>query len=210
MDLKLSLFDTFTYAVPGAAYLGLGLFCAEQLRWLSWGDISGAGSLGGVVTAAIASFVIGTLTAPIGALIRKLPVLKSTSRDVIADFVHRNPSSAGRRFVEADKHLLLAHLQLTDSEVAAEIDRMRSIGLNCLNLIAPLVLVVVTSAVLVITGDQKAAAATCGALAIIAIACARSEGLKRARWAYMKTLERSFWSTVADERLRGQQTPPFV
>jgi hypothetical protein len=201
VDLKLGLFETFTYAVPGAAYIGLGLFCAERLNWLTWTDISGAGSLGGVVTAAVASFVVGTITSPIGAMLRKVPGFKVESRDVIDDFVRRNPSSAGRAFITADKHLLLAHLQLTNADVTAEVDRLRSVGLMCMNLVAPLGLAAVASLVMVFKGDNKAAAATFAVAAAVGIACARAEGLTLSRWAFTKTLELAFWSGAADERL---------
>ena len=34
MDVQLGLFDTFTYALPGAAYLAVGAYAAVRQGWI--------------------------------------------------------------------------------------------------------------------------------------------------------------------------------
>lgn len=120
MSISLSLFDVFTYMVPGSLYLSLILYLTDRLGWVDISHLKSTPSLilvGGIL---VASYVLGHVAEPLaGALDRRLRNWKAIyNRDSRAEFIRRTPNAAHRAYVQADLMLLLAAAEANEKDAA--------------------------------------------------------------------------------------------
>lgn len=203
MAIVLGVFDLLAYAVPGSLYLAVFAYTSHRAGWVDVPSLLGLPSLLLLIGVAIAAFLLGQASYPLGSLIDRINPfgsidLREEAKDV---FLRRNAGAASRRFLRSDPHTLLAALEADDSEAAAEVSRLRATGLMLSRAVPPLVLGVVAALVEVFTGGLPLFAGLTGlALALVAVGCLH-QSATFARWAILRTYELSFWNDGIDARL---------
>jgi hypothetical protein len=203
MAIILGVFDLLAYAVPGSLYLAVFAYTSHRAGWIDVPSLLGLPSLLLLIGVAIAAFLLGQASYPLGSLIDRVNPfgsidLREEAKEV---FLRRNAGAASRRFLRSDPHTLLAALEADDSEAAAEVSRLRATGLMLSRVVPPLVLGVVTALVEVFTGGLPLFAGLTGlALALVAVGCLH-QSATFARWAILRTYELSFWNDEIDARL---------
>ena len=209
MSFALGVFDVFAYMLPGSLYVTVvGYVLVRLNRWdvLPW---LAANVLTAVLLAAVLSFFVGHLSYGFGRWANRLvPGYERRGvGGVRADFLRRNPTAAGRRYLELDPFLLLAKIQLSDGEVATEISRLRSFGLMLRHSFPPLSALAVVCVVEAVAAPSHRWPALAGVLLFGASAYgALSQGREKMEWAVTKTLEVAYWVEGAD----GPALPPPV
>jgi len=203
MAIVLGVFDLLAYAVPGSLYLAVFAYTSHRAGWVDVPSLLGLPSLLLLIGVAIAAFLLGQASYPLGSLIDRINPfgsidLREEAKEV---FLRRNAGAASRRFLRSDPHTLLAALEADDSEAAAEVSRLRATGLMLSRAVPPLVLGVVAALVEVFTGGLPLFAGLTGlALALVAVGCLH-QSATFARWAILRTYELSFWNDGIDARL---------
>jgi hypothetical protein len=203
MAIILGVFDLLAYAVPGSLYLTVFAYVSHRAGWIDVPSLLGLPSLLLLIAVAIAAFLTGQASYPLGSMIDRInPFGSSDLRDEAKEeFLRRNAGAASRRFLRSDPHTLLAALEADDSEAAAEVSRLRATGLMLSRSVPPLVLGVVTALVEVFTGELPLFAGLTGlALALVAAGCLH-QSATFARWAIIRTYELSYWNDEIDGRL---------
>jgi hypothetical protein len=207
MAIILGVFDLLAYAVPGSLYLAVFAYTSHRAGWIDVPSLLGLPSLLLLIGVAIAAFLLGQASYPLGSLIDRMNPfgsidLREEAKEV---FLRRNAGAASRRFLRSDPHTLLAALEADDSEAAAEVSRLRATGLMLSRVVPPLVLGVVTALVEVFTGGLPLFAGLTGlALALVAVGCLH-QSATFARWAILRTYELSFWNDEIDARLPEEE-----
>jgi hypothetical protein len=203
MAIILGVFDLLAYAVPGSLYLAVFAYVSHRAGWIDVPSLLGLPSLLLLIGVAIAAFLLGQASYPLGSLIDRINPfgsidLREEAKEV---FLRRNAGAASRRFLRSDPHTLLAALEADDSEAAAEVSRLRATGLMLSRTVPPLVLGVLTALVEVFTGGLPLFAGLTGlTLALVAVGCLH-QSATFARWAILRTYELSFWNGEIDARL---------
>ena len=206
MAIILGVFDLLAYAIPGSLYLTVFAYASHRAGWIDVPALLELPSLFLLIAVAIAAFLTGQASYPIGSLIDRINPFGSTdlAREAREDFLRRNAAAAERRFVRVDPFTLLAALEANDSEAAAEVSRLRATGAMLGRSVPPLVLGAVTAVVEVFTGALPLFAGLTGiALALVAAGCLHQAATFR-RWAILRTYELSFWNDEIDGRLPGE------
>jgi hypothetical protein len=203
MAIILGVFDLLAYAVPGSLYLAVFAYTSHRAGWIDVPSFLGLPSLLLLIGVAIAAFLTGQASYPLGSLVDRINPFGSDDLpgEAREEFLLRNPVAASRRFLQSDPHTLLAALEADDSEAAAEVSRLRATGLMLSRSVPPLVLGAVTALVEVFAGELPLFAGLTGlALALVAAGCLHQSATFR-RWAVIRTYELSFWNDEIDGRL---------
>lgn len=135
MSITLGVFDIFTYAIPGSVYLALMVYLGSRFHWLEPARLLSTNTVLVVTVAALICYLIGHITYSIGRFLAyPLRIWTKETSDAREEFVSRVPAARGRSFVEADRAVLLAAVEVHYEGAALEILRLRAIGLmlrNC-------------------------------------------------------------------------------
>jgi len=203
MAIILGVFDLLAYAVPGSLYLSVFAYVSHRAGWIDVPGLLGLPSILLLIGLAIAAFVTGQASYPLGTLVDRINPFGSNDlrEEAKQEFLRRNAGAASRRFLRSDPHTLLAALEADDSEAAAEVSRLRATGLMLSRSVPPLVLGVVTALVEIVTGALPLFAGLTGlALALVAVGCLH-QSAAFLRWAIIRTYELSYWNDEIDGRL---------
>lgn len=203
MTVAVGLFDLLTYTIPGALYLGWLSYVAFRLHWLDPAAIGHLPTFLLVVMLVLASYLLGYLAYPVGALLNRITP-RFRHRPVRKEFLDRNPSARDRDFVRADQFLLLGGLQLQDLEVAVEVVRLRAAGLMLRNAAPALILGLVVAFVEIFTSRHPAPAIVAVVLLAAGAVALINQGRRMSRYAHLKTLELAFWLPDVDEKTRDR------
>jgi hypothetical protein len=131
MAILLGIFDLLAFAIPGSLYLTAFAYVSHRAGWIDVPSFLQLPSLLLLIAVAIAAFLIGQAAHPLGSLVDRINPfgaidLSDEARD---DFLRRNPSATERRFLQEDPLTLLAALEVHDREAAADVFRLRAVGL---------------------------------------------------------------------------------
>ena len=202
MNIVVGVFDLFTYAIAGGLYLALGGYVADRVGLVELSALNGVNGVLLVVGAVVASYLLGILGYPLGALLNRV-VPRRRRETPRAEFRRRNPAARDRGYVDADSFLLLAAVQVHDTELAADVNRLRASGLMARNSGPALALASVTAVVEVFASGRPWLAAGCAVVFGAASVLLVLQGRKLGHMASIKTLELSFWLPDVDDRTRS-------
>jgi hypothetical protein len=207
MAFILGVFDLLAYALPGSLYLTVFAYASHRAGWIDVPSLLGLPSVLLLIGVAIAAFLVGQASSPLGSTIDRINPFGSIDLPAAAkdEFLRRNAVAAARRFLQLDPFTLLAALEADDNEAAAEVSRLRATGLMLSRSVPPLVLGAVTALVEVFTGELPLFAGLTGlVLALVAAGCLHQSATFR-RWAIIRTYELSYWNDDIDGRLPDEQ-----
>jgi len=200
MNLTLSIFDLFAYAIPGSLYLALIAYVSDRLGWLTLGSTKDLNTTALLVGVALASYLLGHITYPLGRFLDSaLPLYRKTIPNVRQEFLARVPASKAKLLVQADPFLLLAAAEVRAREAAIEISRLRAEGLMLRNAVPALILAFAVSLAEFVAGNNRPLATCCSVVFLLAAFAALRHGRELAGWAISKTLQIAFWTTEVDD-----------
>jgi hypothetical protein len=204
----LGIFDLLAYAIPGSLYLTTFAYISHRAGWIDVPSLLGLPSLLLVIGMAVAAFLMGQASHPVGNLVDRLNPFGSTGQAEGAareEFLRRNAVGASRKFLRLDPFTLLAALEADDREAAADVFRLRSVGLMLGRSVPALALGAVTALVEIFTGRLPLFAGLTGlVLALVAAGCLYQSAAFH-KWAIIRTYELSFWNDDLDERLPDEE-----
>jgi hypothetical protein len=203
MAFILGIFDLLAYAIPGSLYLTALAYVAHRAGWIDVPTLVALPSLVLIIAVAIAAFLIGQASYPLGSLVDRWNPFgsKEPAKDAREEFVRRNAIDTPRRFLQLDPFTLLAALEADDREAAADVFRLRSVGLTLGRSVPALALGAVIALVEIFTGTLPVFAGLTGlVLALVGAGCLYQAASFR-KWAIIRTYELSFWNDDLDERL---------
>ena len=203
MNITLGVYDLFAYAVPGSLYLALLAYIAKRLTLADPSQIIHANAVLVIVAAAILSYVIGHVTYGLGYLLSRAYGRDKTMADARNEFLRRVPAAHGRPFLQADRSVLLAAVEMCDIAPAIEIARTRAVGLMLRNSAPVFVLASITAIVDVATRNHPIIAGCCIAIFLLSAVGCLSQSVVWRHWANMKTLELAYWVPDIDNSLGG-------
>jgi hypothetical protein len=196
VGITLGIFDLFAYAVPGSLYLGLFTYVAVRAGWIESTWLHDGNTTLLLVSAALASYLLGHVAYALGRLTRRIP--RSRDTDPREEFVRRVPAARERPFVDVDRATLLAVIQIRHPEAAVEVVRLRAAALMLSNAAPAFAVGALVALVEVFTGDPLPAAGA-GVLFVLAAVAAVLQGDRMHQWANLKTLEVAFWIEGVDD-----------
>jgi hypothetical protein len=203
MAFILGIFDLLAYAIPGSLYLTTFAYVSHRAGWIDVPSLLGLPSLVLLIAVAVAAFLTGQASYPLGSMVERFNPFgsKEPSKDAREEFVRRNAIETPRRFLQLDPFTLLAALEADDREAAADVFRLRSVGLMLGRSVPALTLGAVIAVVEIFTGRIPLFAGLTGlVLALVAAGCLYQAASFR-KWAIIRTYELSFWNDDMDERL---------
>jgi hypothetical protein len=203
MAFILGIFDLLAYAIPGSLYLITFAYVSHRAGWIDVPSLLGLPSLVLIIALAVAAFLTGQASHPLGRIVDRFNPFgsKEPSKEAREEFVRRNAIATPRRFLQLDPFTLLAALEADDREAAADVFRLRSVGLMLSRSVPALTLGAVIALVEIFTGRLPLfAALTSLVLALVAAGCLSQASAFR-KWAIIRTYELSFWNDDMDERL---------
>ena len=203
MVIVLGIFDLLAYAIPGSLYLTVFAYAAHRAGWIDVPTVLQLPSLLLLIALAVAAFLTGQASSPVGRLMDRINPFGSNDAAVAAreEFVRRNPHTASRRFLRLDPFALLAALEVENREAAADVNRLRAISQMLSRSVLALALGAVTALVEIFTSSLPAFAALIGILlALVAAGCLYQSATFR-RWSIIRTFELSSWDDDIDARL---------
>jgi hypothetical protein len=203
MAFILGIFDLLAYAIPGSLYLTTFAYVSHRAGWIDIPSLLGLPSLVLLVAVAVASFLTGQASYPLGSMVERFNPFgsKEPSKEAREEFVRRNAIETPRRFLQLDPFTLLAALEADDREAAADVFRLRSVGLMLGRSVPALTVAAVIALVEIFTGRIPLFAGLTGlVLALVAAGCLYQAASFR-KWAIIRTYELSFWNDDMDERL---------
>jgi hypothetical protein len=156
-----------------------------------------------LIAVAIAAFLTGQASRPLGNMVDRFNPFGSDdpSKEAREEFVRRNAISTPRKFLQLDPFTLLAALEADDREAAADVFRLRSVGLMLGRSVPALALGAGIALVEIFTGKLPLfAGLTSLVLALVAAGCLY-QSAAFCKWAIIRTYELSFWNDDMDERL---------
>lgn len=210
MTFALGVFELFTYMIPGSLYIGLFGYVGTQLGWFDAMDLQKSPSLLMVLALALAAYVIGQGTYNVARLIeRLLPRFMSrrSAKEALEGFIRRPGIRSERPFLQIDIFTLVAAAELNNKDAAAEISRLRAVGLMLRNVVPPLLLGSITSTAEIFTSSSRVFAGTIAVLLVlIALGCFRRASTMRS-WATTKTLELCYWIKDIDQIVANGRPP---
>jgi hypothetical protein len=207
MAIILGVFDLLAYAIPGSLYLATFAYVAHRAGWIDVPSLLGLPSLLLLIALAVGAFLTGQASHPLGNLVDRLNPFGSTrlSEEAREEFLRRNDIDAPRKFLQLDPFTLLAALAVDDKEAAADVFRLRSVGLLLSRSVPALALAAVVALVEIATGSLPLFAASTGVvIALVAVGCLYQSATFR-KWAVIRTYELSFWSDDLDARLPDEE-----
>ena len=203
MAFILGIFDLLAYAIPGSLYLTTFAYVSHRAGWIDVPSLLGLPSLVLLIAMAVAAFLTGQAAHPLGTMVDRLNPFgsKEPSKAAREEFLRRNTVGTPRRFLQLDPFTLLAALEADDREAAADVFRLRSVGLMLSRSVPALTLGAVIALVEIFTGRLPLFAGLTGlALALVAAGCLY-QAASFSKWAIIRTYELSFWTDDLDERL---------
>jgi hypothetical protein len=203
MAFILGIFDLLAYAIPGSLYLTTFAYVSHRAGWIDVPSLLGLPSLVLLIAVAVAAFLTGQASYPLGSMVERFNPFgsKEPSKAAREEFVRRNAIETPRRFLQLDPFTLLAALEADDREAAADVFRLRSVGLMLGRSVPALTGAAVIALVEIFTGRIPLfAGLTCVVLALVAAGCLYQAASFR-KWAIIRTYELSFWNDDMDERL---------
>ena len=203
MAFILGIFDLLAYAIPGSLYLTTFAYVSHRAGWIDVPSLLGLPSLVLLIAVAIAAFLTGQASHPLGSMVDRFNPFgsKEPSKEAREEFVRRNAIATPRRFLQLDPFTLLAALEADDREAAADVFRLRSVGLMLSRSVPALALGAGIALVEIFTGRLPLFAGLTGlVLALVAAGCLYQAASFR-KWAIIRTYELSFWNDDMDERL---------
>ena len=203
MAFILGLFDLLAYAIPGSLYLATFAYVSHRAGWIDVPSLVELPSLLLLIAVAVAAFLAGQAAHPLGTLVDRLNPFGSTelAAEARAEFLRRNAVAAPRKFLQLDPFTLLAALEADDREAAADVFRLRSVGLMLSRSVPALALGAVIALVEIFTGGLPVFAGLTGlVLALVAAGCLYQSASFQ-KWAIIRTYELSFWNDDMDARL---------
>ena len=203
MAIILGIFDLLAYAIPGSLYLTTFAYVSHRAGWIDVPSLLGLPALLLLIALTVAAFLTGQASHPLGNLVDRFNPFGSTrlSEEAREEFVRRNAIATPRRFLQLDPFTLLAALAVDDKEAAADVFRLRSVGLMLSRSIPALALGAVIALVEIFTGGLPLFAGLTGLfLALVAAGCLYQSATFR-KWAIIRTYELSFWNDDMDARL---------
>jgi hypothetical protein len=203
MAFILGIFDLLAYAIPGSLYLTTFAYVSHRAGWIDVPSLLGLPSLVLLIAVAVAAFLTGQASYPLGSMVERFNPFgsKEPSKEAREEFVRRNAIETPRRFLQLDPFTLLAALEADDREAAADVFRLRSVGLMLGRSVPALTVAAVIALVEIFTGRIPLFAGLTGlVLALVAAGCLYQAASFR-KWAIIRTYELSFWNDDMDERL---------
>src|SRR5215213_11566219 len=201
MAFILGILDLLAYAIPGTLYLTTLAYISQRAGWIDVPSLLGLPSLLLLTALAIAAFLTGQASHPLGTMIDRFNPFGSMdpSKEAREEFLQRNAIATPRKFLHLDPFTLLAALEADDREAAADVFRLRSVGLMLSRSVPALALGAVIALVEIFGGALPLfAGLTCLILALVAVGCLYQSATFR-KWAIIRTYELSFWNDDMDE-----------
>jgi len=202
VTFAVGIFDLFTYTIPGSLYLGFFSYVAFRLHWVDPGAVVRLPTLLLVVILVLASYLLGYMAYPVGALLNRL-LPQYRDRQIRQEFLSRVPAARDRAYVQADRSFLLGAIQLQDKDVAVEVTRLRASGLMLRNSAPALGLGIIAAVVEIFASDRRGLAAACAVVLAAGVVALIVQGRRLSHWAGLKTLELAFWIPDVDEKTRN-------
>jgi hypothetical protein len=203
MAIILGIFDLLAYAVPGSLYLATFAYVSHRAGWIDVPSLLGVPSLLLLIAVAVAAFLTGQASHPLGAMVERVNPFGSVrlSEEARDEFLGRNAVATPRRFLQLDPFTLLAALAVDDKEAAADVFRLRSVGVMLGRSVPALALGAVTALVEIFTGTLPLFAGLTGlVLALVAVGCLYQSATFR-KWAFVRTYELSYWNQEIDGKI---------
>jgi hypothetical protein len=203
MAFILGIFDLLAYAIPGSLYLTTFAYISHRAGWIDVPGLVGLPSLLLLIAVAVAAFLTGQAAHPLGNLVDRVNPFgsRNVSEEAREEFLRRNAIATPRKFLQLDPFTLLAALEADDREAAADVFRLRSVGLMLSRSVPALALGAVTALVEIFTGRLPLFAGLTGlVVALVATGCLYQSAMFR-KWAVIRTYELSFWNDDMDARL---------
>jgi hypothetical protein len=207
MAFILGLFDLLAYAIPGSLYLTTFAYVSHRAGWIDVPALLGLPSLLLLIAVAVAAFLTGQAAHPVGQLVDRFNPFGSTqlTQEAREEFLRRNAVATPRKFLQLDPFTLLAALEADDREAAADVFRLRSVGLMLGRSVPALALGAAIALVEIFTGRLPLFAGLTGlALALVAAGCLYQSASFH-KWAVIRTYELSYWNDDMDERLPEEE-----
>jgi len=210
MTLALSIFDVFTYLIPGSLHLALLTYVSIRFGWIDADFAKDINTTLFIFGVALACYLLGHITFGLGLgklTDRMMPGLNRTIGLARQFFIDRVPAASGRAFVEADPYTLLAAIEVNSRDAAIEIIRLRALGLMLRKSVPALGLASVVAVVELFVSNDRLLAALCAALLVLATIGALRHGRDFTFWANSKTLEVAFWIPGVDDAFEVSADP---
>lgn len=205
MSITLSVFDVFTYAVPGSLYLAVLSSIFIRLHWIAMSSVAHINGLLAFIGVAVASYITGHATYSVGLLVgNTIKIWPIKFSDAQEEFVKRIPEAEGRRFLSTDKLLLQAAIESHSQESAVEVIRLRAVGLMVRNSATPFALGSIVAILEAITGSRPGTAYFIAATLLLAAVGLFRHGARVLHLGNLKILELAFWIPGIDAALAGQ------
>ncbi|TFV78484.1 hypothetical protein E4P39_04655 [Blastococcus sp. CT_GayMR19] len=207
MAIILGIFDLLAYAVPGSLYLTTFAYVSHRAGWIDVPSLLGLPSLLLVIAMAVAAFLTGQASHPLGNLVDRFNPFGSMrlSEEAREEFLRRNAIATPRKFLQLDPFTLLAALAVDDKEAAADVFRLRSVGLMLSRSVPALALGAAIALAEIFTGTLPLFAGLTGLfLVLVAAGCLYQSATFR-KWAIIRTYELSFWNDDMDARLPDEE-----
>ena len=198
MTFAVSIFDLFSFAVPGAVQLSVLVYVLDRLGIVHVAALAAAPGALLVAGAIVGSYLLGHLCHPLASQLDRLRP-RQHADDARREFLSRVPHAQDRPFVRADPALLVAAAELHDKEAAGEIVRMRAQSVMLRNISFAFVLAAVVGFVQTATGPHRLAAAGIAILSVIGATGALGSGRKLWHVSRVKTLEICYWIPDIDQ-----------
>ena len=207
MAFILGVFDLLAYAIPGSLYLAAFAYVSHRAGWIDVPSLLGLPTLVLLITVAVAAFLTGQAAHPLGSMVDRLNPFGSKDPSVEAreEFVRRNAIATPRKFLKFDPFTLLAALEADDREAAADVFRLRSVGLMLGRSVPALTLGAGIALVEIFTSSLPLfAGLTSLVVALVGAGCLYQAASFR-KWSIIRTYELSFWNDGLDERLPDEK-----
>ncbi|MFD2473780.1 hypothetical protein [Amycolatopsis silviterrae] len=198
MTFAVSIFDLFSFAVPGAVHLSLTVYVLDRLGVLHVAALTTAPGILLVAGAVVASYLLGHLLHPLAAQLDRLRPRRD-AEDARQEFVARVPQASIRAYVQADPALLVAAAELHDKDAAGEVVRMRAQSVMLRNIAFAFTLATVVALVQTATGPHRVVAAVAAVLSLLGAAGALGSARKVWHMSRLKTLEICYWVPDIDQ-----------
>lgn len=208
MNITLGVYDLFASAVPGSLYLALLTYIAERLTWIYPSQIFHINTTLVVIAGVILSYIVGHITYVIGYLLSRTYGHDKTITDARNEFIERVPTAQGRPFLKAHRSVLLTAVEMHETNAAAEIARLRAVGLMLRNSAPVFVLGAFAAIADVATGHHPVIAGCCIAVFLLAALGCLSQSVVMRHWANMRTFESAYWVPDIDSILDASNSLP--
>jgi hypothetical protein len=207
MAFILGIFDLLAYAIPGSLYLTTFAYVSHRAGWIDAPSLLGLPSLLLLTAMAVAAFLTGQASHPLGRMVDRINPFGSGEllEQARAEFSRRNAIAIRRSFLQLDPYTLLAALEVGDTEAAADVSRLRSVGLMLSRSVPALALGALIAVVEIFTGGIPLFAGLTGLVIALVTAGCLHQSATFLKWAIIRTYELSFWNDDIAARLADEE-----